>query len=302
MDYYEHYIKPREIIKDINFYFDRIKELILYELYPKFLLDKKKKIFNPYYVNNFLSIYDKTLLQFYKDKLVISFQISDTQKSIVELSKKKYENYKINNLDIHSTIYLTEEEIKNKTIYDINPFFNELRKNIYDINEFFIDNFYKKERKELTKLNKKFIDLKETSISKKYNYLIGVLIDCSDEDFENKLSKLKSIIRGIKSSTLDVIFKITHEMYFYKKYKRFNNQIKIERFINQLNKELDIDNIMLISNKLCDCFNHEHLENYEEFLIFIKNVIIHFNRISYEIGNEIDEFISKNWKSHCISS
>lgn len=300
MDYYNVFIKKREITKDINFFFNQIKGLICNDIFPKYLIDSRKKIHKTYVFDNFLSKFNNTRLQFINDKIEIEFFVNDgiqhsPTNTEIEKSNVRYypefKDYKIDNVVLKIKINLQKSEHKNKMIYEYNDVYTNMRKTISEINKIFIEKIQNIEKTKFIFIHKKLLHLKP-SVYEIWNNFLKYLIDITDPKFENTLPKLKDIIKGVNTEKISTIYDIIHEMNFYIKYSHYR-QIKINKFINKLYKEiLDEQEILYLTSLLSKCFNHE-IKNLDEVPDFLENVILHINGHYHFTEVIIDTYVLK---------
>lgn len=301
MDYYDVFIKKREISRDINFFYNQIKGLISNNIFPKYLRDSRKKIHKIYTVDNFLSTFNNTKLQFINDKIEIEFFVNDLVHKLhliecdLEKSKVKYypefKDYKIDNIKIKININLQSLEHKNKIIYDNNQYYTDIRKKISEINKKFIDEITQKENSKYLFIYKKLFLLKPSSYEF-WNNFLKFIIDITDPKFEDNLHKLDKIVKGIKTDKITLIYNIIHDMNFYIKYSHYR-QIKTNKFITKLFKELlDEEEIIYLTRSLAMCFNHE-INNLNEIRDFLENLIIHINGVYHQREMIIDSYVIK---------
>lgn len=299
MNYYNQFIKPREITKDINFFYNEIIEVVCNDIFSKYVYDNRKSIQKTYELNNFLSIYDKTRLQFKNDKISIEFFVNDISGEIPQLVTFKnvgtFENYKLNNVDMIIKINLTSVEHTNKLIYDNNPFFLNLRKQISEIYQKFIEELNKREESKFKYINRKLLNLKKCHYDT-WNKFIQYLINATNPEFNNLLDRFKVVLNGILSDKISTKFELMHNTDFY-----LNNchlrQIKKTKFLSNLKKVcLDDDEIIYLTNEVANCFNHK-IKNYNDSIEFIDDIIEHFNFIYHIKEKTIDFLVSENWKN-----
>lgn len=298
INYYDKFIKPKEIIKDINHFYNLIKDIICNDLYGQFLYNKRKKIdINEFVIENFLSKSNNTRLNFSNDKIIVKFIISKTdtwphiENNKITISKLIYKNYKIDDIIINMNIVLSPKEYKNKLIYDDNQFFHELRKNINDINNFYVSKFRKSEEGKYRLIYNKILKIEKTYSD--WNRLIKLISDCTDPYFNQDLFKFKDVLKGMKCDKFDIVFKMMHQTQFFQKYYH-QRQIKFLKFFKSLKKEcLDDNEIIYLSNELAKCFGHT-IKDYEESIDFLKNIISHFNNICHIKEIKINTFVYKN--------
>lgn len=295
MNYYKQFIQPAVIIKDINFFYDQIKELIVNDIFVKYLRDNRKKIHKIYTIENYLSKYNKTRLLFNNDKIDIEFFVNSIDKvgytSIT--NDGTFKNYKLENVNLSFKINLKASEHTNKIIYDDNQIFINIRKNISYLYKMYIDNFNKKESSKYKYIHKELLNLKKSHYEI-WNNFIDYLIDITNPQFNNNLNKFRSILNGIKIKETSVIFNLIHNTEFYYKYNHLR-QIKSYKFLTNLEKNcLDDKEIIYLCDNVAKCFNHK-IDNYEECMEFLRNIINHFNYIYLTKERNIDDFVYKNW-------
>jgi len=305
INFYKEYIEPKEIVKDINFIFNELSNLIKNEIFAKFLYHKRKNNDkNIFVIKNYLSKYDKTRLRFKNDTITIKFitvesdlksHIKDKSVNISDLILNKN---RIDRLNIDLEIPLSLDELNNKMIYSNNIIFPDLRKKINFINDFYVDNYRKAEEKKFRSIYNKISMIKiDQNVYPLWFKLNSLIINSIDPSFDKNLSKLEEIIKAFDSNTINPIYKIIHQTQFYLKYSD-KKQIKINKYINTLNKEFqnNKDNIIYISNQLAEGFGHS-ISTYEDSVKFIINIINHFNFISYKRSEKINKFVFDNWGS-----
>lgn len=280
MDYYAKYVQPKEIIKDINFFYNQIKELICNEFFAKYLYNKRKKInVDEFYIENFFSKEERTRLKFINDKIKVKFFVSKTEKGHCNFSGFNYKKEKIEGLFIDIKIVITPKEERIRMIYQENDVLREIRKNINSINEFYVSNFRRSEESKYPIIYEKMKELKPNYYND-WNRLINNIKDFINPDFEENLEKLLIVINGIESNNLDIIYKMIRQTQFYQRYSQ-QKKIKFNKFIKSLKKEcLDDNEILNTSNEIASCFGHKN-KSYEESLLFVENLCNHFNLVCY---------------------
>lgn len=279
INYYEKFIKPKEIKKDINYYYDLLVSIINNDLYPRYLYNIRKKINNnEFMLDNSLSRSYKTKLKFKNDKIIVRFLIDDEKNSNININNLIYSNYTINNINIELNIILKNKEFNNKLLYEDNKIYHELRKNINYINNFFISNFRKSEENKYKIIHKRILNIDKKN-NNEWNRLIYFLLNCTDPYFYKTLFKFKKIIRGIKFNTLDMKFKMIHQTQFFQRYSQ-HKQIKINKFLKSIEKQLNEKEIIYLCNELSECFGHTII-NLNESIFFLNSLITHFNMVCH---------------------
>lgn len=297
IDYYYEFIKPREIPKDINFFYDKITDIICNDLFGKYLYGKRKKEKNDEFIlNGFLSESgEKTRLRFNNDTLVIRFLLKRDGFGHTTITEPIFVEHRIDGIVFNIDVVITYQEEKHKIIYPHNQAFVELRKRIHEINEFYISNFRKSEESIFPIINKKVKKLKK-SFYFDWNKLVWFIKDCTDPSFDNNLNRLDEIVCAMDSSVLTPVYKMIHNTHFFLKYAH-HRQIKYNKFIKSLRKLcLDDNEIIDLSNKLASCFGHKN-KDYEDCLSFIENVTNHFNTICYVKETKINSHVEKVWET-----
>jgi hypothetical protein len=306
-NYYNQYIKSKEIIKDINYFHNKMKDLICNDIFGKYLYNKRKKLkIENYTVENFLSTENKTRLKFSNDKIIITFKVSKIEKSkssffplssilpSVDDKNILYKDQKIDGLTFYIDVVITPTEEKSKMIYSNNEALREVRHHITLINDYYIKNFRKEEESKNKIIYNKIISLK-ASYYNDWNRLIEFIKNCIDPEFYNNLNMFKDIINGFNSNKLNILFKMMHHTRFFQKYAH-SRQIKYHKFIKSIRKEcLDENEILELSNELASCFGHSN-KNYNECLLFIENLINHYNLVCHAKEKDINSFVSNTWK------
>lgn len=283
IDIYEQFIETKEIGKDINFFYNKIKDKILTDIFPKYLCDKRRKKNRNYSIENLFSKFGKTALKFNSDIINFSFIVDDTDQSQIEIEKLEYYNFKLN-VVINIKIVLKISEKKNRMIYEDNKLFHRLQKTISELKDFHRKCLLKDEIENNPHLNEKlkqFLNIHNTNF-------IESLINSTNPDFKQKLENLKPIIRGIKTSVLSDLFMIIHKTNFYNEYKK---QIKLNRIVKHF---LDMENSEEILNDLAQCFNHQIKPKKNKK--FLEDIITHYNQANFRRTVDIDKFISENFK------
>jgi len=294
VNYYEQFVKPKEIIKDINYFYDRIKDLICNDLFSKYYYNTRKKENNTFTIKNYLSDCDKTRLKFNNDTIIVNFRVDKKDTSKVSITNPIYKNFKIDGITINIDIALSPVENKNKIIFPENSIFRDIRKNINSINEYYVKKLRKSEEEKFKVIYGRIIKL-EPSYYKDWNRLISLIKECVNPEFNNVLCMFKPIISGMNMG-LPTAFKMIHKTQFFQNYEHLR-QIKYTKFIRSLRKEcLDDNEIIEMTNKLAWCFGHVN-KDYEECLYFILNVSKHFNTICYVKEMKINSFTSDIWEN-----
>ena len=291
INYYQQFIKPKEIVKDINYFYDKIKSIICNDIFVKYINNKRKKInINTFTIYNKLSECNLTKLKFNNDIIIVNFIKEKNNR--VFITKPIYKNYKIDGITINIDIYITPQEEKSKMIYSENIIFRELRKNINIINEYFVKKLRKSEESKNKIIYNRIKKLKN-SYYNDWNRLIDIITECINPSFNETLVKFKDVICGVNNG-LPIIWNLIHETRFFKKYEHYR-QIKYDRFIKSLRKEcLDDNELIELTNNLAKCFGH-NIKNYDECLSFLQNVIIHFNIICHIKEMKINSFTERIW-------
>lgn len=292
LDCYKKFVERKEIIKDINYFYNQIKDLICNDFFGQYQFSVRKKLPQPTYrVVNYLSQCDKTRLQFNNDTIIVTFSVGNSD-SRVSITKPIYKNYKIDGITFYLNIVLSKQESKSRMVYKENSIFRELRKHINAINEYYVKKLRKSEELKYKTIYNRILKLKRSYYSD-WNKLIELVTECVNPKFNNNLCLFKPIIEGMNNG-LPLVFKMLHQTKFFRNYEH-QRQIKYHRFIKSLKKEcLDEKELLELSKDLAVCFGH-HIENYSDCLKFIENVINHFNTICYVKEMKINKFASKVW-------
>jgi hypothetical protein len=289
---YIQFVEPKEIIKDINYFYDQIKNLICNDLFGQYLYNKRKKLNPTYTVKNYLSKVDNTRLRFSEDTIIVSFKVDKTQSGEVSITKPVYRNYKIDGLTIKIDVVLTTAENKGNIIFPENYIFKEIRRHINFVNDYFVKKLRKSEDDKYSVIYKRMNEIKK-SYYYEWNRLIDLVKECVNPNFNNQLCEFKPIIEGIENG-LPIIFKMIHQTQFFRKYEH-QRQLKFHKFIKSLRKEcLDDNEIFQMTNDLAWCFGHT-CKNYDDCITFLKNIINHFNTICYIKEMKINSFTQKIW-------
>jgi len=303
IDYYTQFIKPKEIIKDINYFYDQIKELIVNDLFSKYIYNKRKKVNRNFTTVGYLSGVDKTRLRFNNDTIIVNFKVShdpvvsglfrSDERSNLKVSKPIYNNYKIDGIIITINVVLSPMEDKSKMIYSDNCIFRELRKQINEINDYYIKKFRKSEESKFKIIYYRINTIKKSYYSE-WNKLMNLIKECVNPSFYKELCQFKPIIEGMRSNSINLTFKMIHETQFFKNYEH-QRQLKFNKFIKALRKDcLDDNELLHMTNQLAWCFGHVN-ENLDECMIFLENIIYHFNTICFVKEMKINSFTSKVW-------
>ena len=294
-DNYDKFIKPKVVTKDINFFYNRINDLISNNFYAKHLYNKRKKIkIEEYVIEGHLSEIDNTRLQFINDIIIVRFIVSKTERSKVKFSKPIYKNYKIDGLVIDVNIVITPQEERNKILYPENQAFIDLRKNIHNINEFYTNKIRKSEESKYRLIYKRVTRLKKSYYSD-WNKLIDLVMDCTDPYFNKILHQFEDVVCGINSDVLQMLYKMMHQTQFSQKYA-LTRQIRFNKFIKSFRKEcLDDAEVIFLSNRLAWTLGHS-ISTLEESIEFIENVINHFNVICHVKSQKINSFVLGTWE------
>jgi len=276
IDIYKQFIKTKLVKKDINFFFGVIKELVMNDLYPKYLISRRLN--KSYKIVNYLCGFNETCLCFYEDILNINFSVDNNQKSYIQIVEMSYDNFKMKiALDIN--IFLKTDERKNRLIYADNKFLHSLQKTIYLIKEEHKKRIFEDEilYDEILQDN-----LKNIKKSENLNDIIYIIKKSTDPFFRENLSKLDPIISGIKTKTLDIIFFIIHRMRYYKNYKKHIKPARIEKILFTDEEAVEIAGIL----------NHQLTEEKNKFL---EDVVEHYNQRMFKSSMEIDGHITKTF-------
>jgi hypothetical protein len=289
---YTQFIEKKEIIKDINYFYDQIRDLICNEFFGQYQYHKRKKMNPPMYkIEGYLSQCDKTRLQFNNDTIIVTFS-TDSKNSRVAITKPIYKNYKIDGITFYINVVLSKQESKSKMIYKENDIFRDLRKHINAVNEYYVKKLRKSEEEKYKTIYNRILRLKK-SYYNDWNKLIELVTECVNPKFNNNLCLFKPIIEGMNNG-LPMVFKMIHQTQFFKNYEH-QKQIKYNRFIKYIKREiLDNNELIDLTNELAWCFGH-HIYNYSDCLKFIENVINHFNTICYVKEMKINKFASNVW-------
>jgi len=294
IDYYVQFIEVKEIIKDINYFYDQIKELICNDLLGQYSYNKRKKLNPTYTIKDYLSKIENTRLKFNKDTIIVSFKVEKTNNPIgrVAISKPIYKNHKIDGITIAIDIVLSPQENKANGIFPENSIFKDIRKNINFINDYFVKKIRKAEEYKYPLIYKRICEIKPSYYSE-WNKLIDLIKECVNPNFNKKLCEFKPIVEGMDNG-LPMIFKMMHQTQFFKKYEH-QRQLKFHKFMKSLHKECcDDDEIIQASNRLAKCFGHV-CSDYEECISFLKNIINHFDTICYVKEMKINSFTQRVW-------
>jgi hypothetical protein len=298
IDYYTEFVKPREVVKDINYFYDQIITLICNNFFGKYLYNKRKRLkVSEYAVENFLADNGNiTRLRFRNDLIVVTFKVSKFEKGQVKITPPIYKNYRLDNVVFNINIVITPQEEKNKIIYTQNMVFQQLRKYIHEMNEYYVSEFRKTEEKKFKTIFNRLNKLNKSYYSD-WNRLIKFVMDCVSPTFNKNLHKFDDVVKGFQSDVLTVLYKMIHQTQFFQMYSQYR-QIKYKKFIKSLIKEcLDDDEIIQMSNSLAWCFGHKN-EDYDECISFIQNVINHFNTICYVKEMKINSYITQIWETY----
>jgi hypothetical protein len=283
-DFYTKFIKPKHILKDINFFHSKICDVIKNDFFGKFLFNgRKKNKINEFVLNNFLSSFKDTRLVFVNDTIIVRFSIDKEKqnqlqdRSEINISKLIFRNYSIYDLKIEINICLSSKEIKNKYIDFNNIALTQLRKEIQKINEFYTFKFRQIEKRRFRRINRRLQNLKSTHYYE-WNELLRLIRDCTDPSLEENFYKLKDVILGMNTDSVGLIHKVILNSELYRKFQH-TSQIRVDKFIKNIYKVcLDSDEIIYLSNNLAWCMGYKikTLKQSDEFLF---NVLNHFNRI-----------------------
>jgi hypothetical protein len=295
MDYYDQFVKPKQIIKDINYFYNQIRDLICNDFYGQYLYNKRKKLkINEYAIENFLSSENNTRLRFSNDKIIVNFKVSKNERGKTLITKTFYRNYRIEGITFQIDIVITPQEEKNRIIYPQNDALIQLRKHINDINNFYVKNFRKDEESKYKFIFNRLIKVKK-SYYNNWNRLVDFVTDCSNPNFNTELKKFKEIIKGLNVENLSIIYKMVHHTQFFQNHAHYR-QIKYNKFLKSFRKEcLDDKEIFELTKELSWCFNH-NIKDYEESLIFIENLCNHYNSICYSKEMRINTFVKDIWE------
>lgn len=298
IDLYLKYIHPKEIRKDINYYFDKLKDLIINDIFSSYILNKRKgNDISIYIIEDFLSKINKTKLKFLNDKIKINIIETNNKKwttdkyPLIRITNKlSFKDVYINSVNMEIDLLLNLDELKNKIIYVNNPTFIDLRKKIKELNDFYVSEYKKRELLNYNKINGLLKNLNRVHYFE-WNKLVNFLIDCTDPEYNDNLNKIKILIDSFKIKTLEMKFKMVHNTKFYRKYNHYN-QLKTEKFIKNLIKNcLDENEIITMTNNLSSCFGHK-VHTIDDSLIFIENIINHFNKECNFRENQINLMIT----------
>ncbi len=295
INYYEQFIKPKEIVKDINYFYDQIRDLICNDLFGQHLYNKRKKLkVDNYVVNNYLSGINNTRLRFINDTIIVTFKVSKFEKGKASITKPIYNKYNIDGITFNIDIIITPQEERNKIIHSENSALKELRKNIHIINEYYVKNFREDEESKYKIIYDRLIKL-DKSYYNDWNRLISLLKECTNPTFNETLYKFREIIEGTNFDVMMTVYKMIHQTQFFLKYAH-HRQIRFKKFIISLRKDcLDENEILYLGNNLSKCFGHT-IKDYNDCVSFVENVINHFNTICYVKETKINTFASKVWE------
>lgn len=304
INYYEQFIKPKEIVKDINFYFNLMNELIINDLFGQYLYNKRKKInTDEYIIENFLSKYNNTRLRFNNDTIKVKFILKkndfNEHKCECLITNPVYKNYRIDGIVFNLNIIISPQEVKNKLIYPQNQSIQELRKNIHLINEFYVKKLRKVEESKFKIVFNKLIKLKPSYYSD-WNKLINLMIDCVDPYFNQNLNTLGEVIKSMYFKNAQRIYKMTHQTQFFLKYtpNKHIKKHKYTKFIEFLTKDsLDDVEIISLTNNLAKCLGHS-VNNLNDSAEFIENVTNHFNILCHVRSMKINTYVLNVWEKH----
>lgn len=293
-NYYEEFIKPKDIIKDINYFYNKIRDLICNEFFGQYLYNKRKKKKSEEFIkNDFLSLNsDNTRLRFNNDVIIVRFKVSRDEKGKTIINKPIYKDYRIHDMIFDIDVVISHQEEKERMIYPENDALRELRRCITSINEFYVNKFRRDEENKYQIIYKRLKNL-EISYYKDWNRLIDFITECVNPDFNENLNKFDEILKGINCNQMTMIYKLVHQTQFFQKYAH-NRQIKLNKFFKSFRNEcLDGDEIIELTSKLASCFGH-HIKDYDESIIFIENLIKHFNLVCHDKEKKINKFVSDN--------
>lgn len=284
-DIYKRFIETKSIKKDINFFYNNVKELIINDLYPKYL--RSRRLNRSYEFSNILnSLSDENSIKlcFSNDMLNINICADNNKESGVFIKKMEYEDFKmIVVLDIN--IFLKDGERKNKIIFPDNKIYHNLQKTFYLIKE----------------EHKKFLSIDEIGyneyIQNNIKNLIGkssniehlyqsVLI-ATDPNFKKNMSRIDPIILGIKTDTLETVYSIIHKMKYYINYEK---GVKISRIRKNIGTKVDCDEIKSFA---LGCFNHIIEKDNDDCNKFLCDVVSHYNQVNSKLSFEINKHITK---------
>ena len=283
IDLYSQFIETKEIKKDINFYFNRLKDKILTDVFPKYLCDRRRKMNRNYDISEYLSSFDKTALKFNKDEINISFIIGDDNQNEITIKNLEYKDYCLE-VELNIIISLSVGEKKNKLIYEHNRIFHLLKKTINELKEFHRKHLYEDEIKYNTILNDRFIEYSNNN--NHWQNLLHIMIQSTDPCFEKKLNRFDVVINGIKSETLDKLFMVLHKTAYYNSYKK---QVGVSKFRRALYES------GLSAYDLAKCFNHELNPKYNTK--FLEDLILHYNQIIFKLLTSIDLHITDKFRN-----
>jgi len=282
-NYYSKFIEPKGIVRDINFFYNKIHDLIVNKYFVDFLLNvRKKSNEREFTISNYLSSFNNTRLRFENDTLIIRFSIDECKKnsiqdrSYTDISKPKYIQDSIEGLNIIIDIKLSTIEFKNKTIYPENKALIKLRKDLHTINDFYTNKLQTSMERRFPKINESIHSIKYSQYWQ-WNNLLNLLKDCTDPDFQENLEKIKLVINGIDSDSILTKQMIVQHTEFYHKYMS-TRQINAKKFITTINKVCwDTEEIIYLANQIAKCFGYS-VKTIEETNEFILNVLNHFNK------------------------
>jgi hypothetical protein len=283
-DFYVKFIKPKYVTKDINFFYNKICDIICNDYFGQFIFNNRKKTkINAFVINGLLSSFKNTKLSFVNDVIVIRFNINQgafyqiQNRGRTDISKLIFRNNNICDLRIEIDIQLSSQEFKNKTIYPNNNALLELRKSIHKINEFYTFKVRQAEKRRFSRIHKYLKNLKSTQYNE-WNDFLRLLKDSTNPSFQEELMKLKSVISGIDTDSINMIHKIVHHSELYRNFIH-SKQIKKDKFIKNIHKScMDSDEIIHLSNNIARCMGHK-IKTLEESNDFLSNVLDHFNRL-----------------------
>jgi hypothetical protein len=281
IDFYETFVKPCEIRKDINYFTDDIKNLIINKFLGKHILyTKKNSSQKTYTISNHLSLTKNTKMKFIHDKINISFNSNDEftgHFGQVELD----DDSRIKDIELTLNIKLSKEEINNKIISRENS--HHIRKMVNEIYVSFKKLYVKREKEYYELLQNNLLSLEKFE-NQNSNRFFKYLIDVLNKNYKNDIPKLKEIMYGFRHDNIFVYHDVLNSMQFYMK-NSSGRTIKSFKFLKRLKPE-NFEDFFKISS----CLGHELREN--EISDFIDNIVNHFNPMYQDRELEINNCVN----------